>query len=63
MPDEFPPLELDPVIEAYKKDVDRALIRENLRRTPAQRLENLQMMHDWIQEGRRLHREQRFTKV
>jgi len=28
----------DPVIEAYKKDVDRTLIRECLRRTPEERL-------------------------
>ncbi len=28
----------DPVIEAYKKDVDVALLRENLKLTPEQRL-------------------------
>jgi hypothetical protein len=32
-------LEPDPVIEAYKKDVDRTLLRENLKLTPHQRLE------------------------
>jgi hypothetical protein len=32
----------DPVIEAYKKDIDRTLLRETLKRTPAQRLERLQ---------------------
>ena len=43
----FPPLagdfpfECDPVIEAYKKDVDRTLIVENLRLTVDQRLRNL----------------------
>jgi len=31
----FPP---DPVIEAYKKDVDRTLIRENLKLTVEERL-------------------------
>jgi len=31
--------EPDPVIEAYKKDVDRTLLRENLKLTPQQRLE------------------------
>lgn len=30
-------LEPDPVIEAYKKDVDRSLLRENLKRTPDER--------------------------
>lgn len=28
----------DPVVEAYKKDVDRTLLRRNLRRTPEERL-------------------------
>jgi len=32
----------DPVIEAYKRDVDRTLIRENLKLTPDQRLRKLQ---------------------
>jgi hypothetical protein len=31
-----------PVIEAYKKDVDRTLLRENLKLTPDQRLDKLQ---------------------
>lgn len=35
-------LEPDPVIEAYKKDVDRTLLRENLKLTPDQRLRKLQ---------------------
>lgn len=36
--DELPP---DPVIEYYKKDVDRTLLREHLKLTPQQRLEKL----------------------
>jgi hypothetical protein len=28
----------DPVIEAYKRDIDRTLLRENLKLTPQQRL-------------------------
>jgi hypothetical protein len=32
----------DPVIEAYKVDVDRTLLRENLKLTPDQRLRKLQ---------------------
>lgn len=31
----------DPVIEYYKKDVDRTLLREHLKLTPQQRLEKL----------------------
>ncbi|HEX6885117.1 MAG TPA: hypothetical protein VF530_17215 [Planctomycetota bacterium] len=33
-----PLFEPDPVVEAYKKDVDRTLIRENLKLTPSQRV-------------------------
>lgn len=32
----------DPVIEAYKVDVDRTLLRENLKLTPDERLRKLQ---------------------
>jgi hypothetical protein len=35
------PLDPDPVIEAYKKDVDRTLIRENLKLTVQQRIDKL----------------------
>ncbi len=31
----------DPVIEAYKRDIDRTLLRENLRRTPEERVREL----------------------
>ena len=34
-------LPADPVIEYYKKDVDRTLLREHLKLTPQQRLEKL----------------------
>ena len=36
--DHLPPPDFyDPVIEFYKKDVDRTLLRENLKLTPAER--------------------------
>ena len=35
----------DPVIEAYKKDVDRTLLRENLKLTVEQRF---QKFHDYM---------------
>ena len=35
------PLDLDPVVEAYKKDVDVTLLDANLRLTPAERLRKL----------------------
>ncbi|MEZ5293709.1 MAG: hypothetical protein R2745_21675 [Vicinamibacterales bacterium] len=34
-------LEPDPVIEYYKRDVDRSLLREHLKLTPQQRLERV----------------------
>jgi hypothetical protein len=53
------PLEPDPVIEAYKRDVDRTLIRENLRHSVEERLENLQALYDFAQEVRRAGAEAR----
>jgi hypothetical protein len=38
----------DPVIEAYKKDVDRTLLRENLKLTYEERIRKAQSMHDSI---------------
>jgi hypothetical protein len=38
------PLEPDPVIDVYKRDVDRTLLRERLKRTPTERLEDLAAM-------------------
>jgi len=46
-------IEPDPVIEAYKKDVDRTLLRENLRRTPQERWENFLRMYRLAEEMRR----------
>ncbi len=34
-------LDPDPVIEAYKAGIDRTLLRENLRLTPAERVEKM----------------------
>ena len=42
----------DPVIEAYKKDIDRTLLRENLKLTPAERLRKLQNFVDAILASR-----------
>jgi hypothetical protein len=39
---DVPLFEPDPVIEAYKKDVDRTLIRENLKLTHEERILKLQ---------------------
>jgi hypothetical protein len=55
-------LEPDPVIEAYKKDVDRTLIRENLRRSITERFENLMAMQQFAVEMRRAMNEARKAK-
>ena len=50
----------DPVIEAYKRDVDRTLIRENLKLTPDERLRKLIELQRFAEElgraGRRARR-------
>lgn len=43
----------DPVIEAYKAGIDRTLIRENLKRTPTERLRALQQLQAFAEELRR----------
>jgi hypothetical protein len=50
---ELPPADLyDPVIEAYKKDVDRTLLRENLKLTVEERLRKLASLWEYAQELR-----------
>ena len=46
-------LEPDPVIEAYKRDVDRTLLRENLKRSVNERLANLVALQRLAAEARR----------
>lgn len=46
-------LDLDPVIEAYKKDVDRTLIRENLKLTVDERVRKMISVLGFIEEVRR----------
>ncbi len=43
----------DPVIEAYKRDVDRTLIRENLKLSPEQRVLMLIELQRFAEELRR----------
>lgn len=45
----------DPVIEAYKKDVDRTLIRENLKLTVDERVQRLIAALHLANELRRPH--------
>jgi hypothetical protein len=51
--DKLPPADFyDPVIEAYKKDVDRTLLRENLKLTVEQRLQKFASFSKYAQELR-----------
>ena len=47
----------DPVIEVYKRDVDRTLIRESLRLSVEQRFEKLMRLQQFAEELRRAGRE------
>jgi hypothetical protein len=47
------PVDPDPVVEAYKKNVDRTLLRENLKLTPQQRIEKLMALQRFADELRR----------
>lgn len=51
---EFEP---DPVIETYKRDVDRTLLDENLRRSVDERVRNLMALQRLAEEARRAGRE------
>jgi hypothetical protein len=46
----------DPVIEAYKKDVDRTLLRENLAKSYEERITTLEQMLEFVDEVRRAGR-------
>ena len=46
----------DPVVEAYKRDVDRSLLRENLRRSPTERVANLAALQRLAKEAQRAGR-------
>lgn len=47
---------IDDIIDLYKRDVDRTLIRENLKLTPAQRLEQLENAQRFVEELRKNRR-------
>ena len=52
-------IERDPVIEVYKRDIDRTLIRANLALTVTQRFERLMELQRFAEELRRAGREAR----
>jgi hypothetical protein len=50
---------VDPLVEAYKKDIDVTLIRENLRLTVDQRFQQLMKLQEFAEELRRAGRKAR----
>lgn len=52
----------DPVVEAYKKDIDRTLIRENLKLTVEERFRKAMALARFAEEMRRAGREARTRK-
>lgn len=61
MSEEKPELKssIDDIIALYKRDVDRTLLRENLKLTPTERLQKLMQMQVFVEEVRRAGRELR----
>ena len=49
-------LEVDPVIEAYKRDIDRTLLRQNLRKSVEERLLGLIALQQLADEAHRAGR-------
>jgi hypothetical protein len=54
--------EFDPVIEAYKKDVDRTLLRENLKLSVEERFVKFEQFWKYAQELREAGRKSRQTE-
>ena len=50
------------MVEAYKRDADMALLRENLRRTPEERVRNLMALQRLAEEARRAGRRAMATR-
>jgi hypothetical protein len=57
-----PPDYCDPVIEAYKQGVDRTLLRENLKLTVQERLEQFERFMEFYEELREAGRRARQGK-
>lgn len=53
----------DPVIEFYKKDVDRTLLRENLKLTPDQRMRRFVEFMRFLEETREAGDMQRQSEI
>jgi hypothetical protein len=56
---DVPRPDADPVVEAFKKDVDRTLIRENLKLTVEERFQKAMALARFAEELRRAGRKMR----
>jgi hypothetical protein len=52
----------DPVVDAYKRGIDRTLLIESLKRTPEDRLRNLMALQCFAEELRRAGRAARRSR-
>ena len=57
LPELAPPDYYDPVIEVFKKDVDRTLLRENLKLTVEERIRKAQSLHESMARWRGVARQ------
>jgi hypothetical protein len=57
LPEDRVPLPPDPVIEVYKRDIDRTLLRENLKLTVEQRFQELMELQRFAEELRKAGRQ------
>ena len=56
-------LPVDPVVEAYKKDIDRTLLRRSLKLTPEQRLDELMELQCFAEELRNAPRTESIAEL
>ena len=48
---------IDDIIDLYKRDVDRTLLREQLKKTPSERVRDLVEMERFVEELQRASKE------
>lgn len=57
-----PRVTADAIVEAFKRDIDRSLLRRNLEKTPDERIRSLQALAGLAKEARRAGRAVRRTR-
>lgn len=56
-------MDVDPVIEAYKRDIDRSLLRENLTLSVEERIRKLQQLQRFARELKKAGRNYRTHRI